>query len=426
LSTTSHKVLLSLLAAFAALAAAAACAENVDYELGGHVKGRLSADSYPSDSFFHALTGSTSSALESDVRVKFLADRGAWSLDTAWQLYAGYGDRVELARALAGSAYPGADYPQNDDRRLMNLTDVLRDDGKSVMLHRLDRLSLSYARGRLVLKVGRQAISWGNGLIFSPMDIVNPFDPTAVDTEYKAGDDMVYGQWLRNNGDDIQAAQVFRRNPVSGNVESAVATSAVKYHGIAGEAEYDLLVARHYDRTTLGIGGNRSIGGAVWRGDLVVSEADSGTDVQVVTNLSYSWLWGERNVSGVLEYYYAGFGQRSGRYSPEELAANPELLDRLRRGEAFTLGRNYLAGGLTIEMSPLWLLMPNLFLNLDDGSALFQGVTRYSLGDNAEFLGAFNVPLGPGGSEFGGIPVSAGDTKLSTDVAVFAQIAWYF
>jgi len=37
-------------------------------------------------------------------------------------------------------------------------------------------------------------LSWGNGLVFSPMDIVNPFDPTAVDTEYKAGDDMLYGQ----------------------------------------------------------------------------------------------------------------------------------------------------------------------------------------------------------------------------------------
>jgi len=426
LSTISHKGLLSLLAVFAAVSATPACAEDVEYELGGHVKARLSADSYPSDSVFRSLSGSTSSAVESDLRVRFTADRGAWSLDTAWQLYAGYGDRIELARVLGGSGYPGSGYRQDDDRRLMNLTDVLRDEGKSVILHRLDRLALTYARDNLVLRFGRQAISWGNGLVFSPMDIVNPFDPTAVDTEYKAGDDMIYGQWLRENGDDIQVAQVFRRDPLSGDPESAAATSAVKYHGVSGEAEYDLLLARHYDRTTIGIGGNRGIGGAVWRGDLVVSEADSGTDVQLVTNLSYSWVWGERNVSGVLEYYFAGFGQPSGRYTPADFAENPALLDRLRRGESFTLGRNYLAGGVTIEMSPLWLLTPNLFVNLDDGSALFQGVTRYSLGDNAEFLGALNVPLGPGGTEFGGIPAPAGDSRLSTDLSLFAQFAWYF
>jgi hypothetical protein len=76
-------------------------------------------------------------------------------------------------------------------------------------------------------------------------------------------------------------------------------------------------------------------------------------------------------------------------------------------------------------MTPLWLLTPNLFVNLDDGSALFQGVTRVSLGDNSEFLGALNIPLGPGGSEFGGIPVG-GNTYFATEASVFAQFAWYF
>jgi hypothetical protein len=415
---------LALLAA--AAVAGPALAEDIDYEVGGHVKGWLSADRYPSESLLNALAGSTASALETEFRVNFTAERGAWSLDSAWQFYAGYGDRIELARDLGGTTFPGAGYMPNDDSRLMNLTDVLRDDGKTVALQRLDRLALTHSAGNLVLKAGRQAISWGNGLLFSPMDIVNPFDPTAVDTEYKAGDDMLYGQFLRENGDDIQFAHVFRRNPLTGRHESAQATSAVKYHGVVGDSEYDLLLARHYDVTTVGAGGNRSIGGAVLRGDVVVADGDAGTDVQVVINLSYSWLWGGRNVSGLVEYYFAGFGQGSGRYAAEDLAQNPELLARVLRGESFTLARNYLAGGLTIEMSPLWLLTPNLFVNLDDGSALFQGVTRLSLGDNSEFLGALNVPLGPSGTEFGGIPAPGGTGFLSTDLALFAQFAWYF
>ena len=426
LSTISRSSLLRLLTLFWLLPAPAAIADETEYELGGHLKGRFSADAFASDSFFHDLTGSGASALESELRVNFSAGRGPWSLDAAWQLYAGYGDRIELARLAGGAPMPAAAYRQGDERRLFDLTDVFRDEGRSVALHRLDRLALTWSKERLVLKVGRQAISWGNGLVFSPMDIVNPFDPTAVDTEYKSGDDMVYAQLLRGNGDDVQAAHVFRRDPLTGDRAPGEATSALKYHGIAGEAEYDLLIARHHDVTTLGIGGNAGIGGAVLRGDVVVSDGDSGTDVQLVANLSYSWLWGERNVSGIVEYYFAGFGQPSGRYTPEALLANPELLARIRRGETFTLGRNYLAGGITIEMSPLWLLTPNLFLNLDDGSALLQGVTRVSLGDNAEFLGALNLPLGAGGTEFGGIVAPVGDTYLSTELSLMAQLAWYF
>jgi len=135
---------------------------------------------------------------------------------------------------------------------------------------------------------------------------------------------------------------------------------------------------------------------------------------------------GDRNMSGVIEYYFNGFGQGSDAYDPVSIAQNPGLLRRLERGEVFTVGRNYLAAGVLIEMNPLWTLTPNLFANMDDGSALFQLTTRYSLGDNSEFLAAINVPLGPSGSEFGGISAGQTGSYYSTDLSLFTQIAWYF
>ena len=36
--------------------------------------------------------------------------------------------------------------------------------------HRLDRLYLAHASDTTVVKIGRQAISWGNGLIYNPVD----------------------------------------------------------------------------------------------------------------------------------------------------------------------------------------------------------------------------------------------------------------
>ena len=414
------------LAIIAAIVPAVSLAENADYEVGGHVKTRLLADAFPDDSVFNQLTGDNAVDVENVMRLNFSASKGSWSFDTAYQLFAGYGDRIEYSRSFPSDSGFLPNRLPNDDRRLMNLTSVIEDDDKFAALHRLDRLSAGYTNDKTVVRLGRQAITWGNGLFFSPMDIVNPFDPTAVDTEYKTGDDMLYGQYLRNNGHDVQAAFVFRRDVVSGDPDRDKGTAAVKYHGIAGDAEYDLLVARNYTRPTFGIGGNRSIGGAVLRGDLVIADSSSGSRVQLVTNLSYSWMWGGKNVSGVVEYYFTEFGLKDGNYDLSNLLQNTDLLERLARGESFTLGRHYIAGGLSIELTPLWVLTPNLFTNLEDGSALVQIVSRNSLSQNVEFLGALNVPLGPSGSEFGGIESEMAGLYFSTDFSLFAQVAWYF
>jgi hypothetical protein len=425
LSTTSNNALRNALVLICLLPLAS-FGQETELEFGGHVKTRLSATAYPGDSAFHTLTGSGAGSLDTEIRMNLEVGRGPWSLDGAWQVYGTWGDNVELLREIGGGGFPGFNYLPNDDRRLMNLTDVIYDKDRFAALHRLDRLAVSYTSDKFVVRVGRQAISWGNGLIFSPMDIVNPFDPTAVDTEYKAGDDMVYAQYLRDNGDDFEFAHVVRRNPATGDVEADEATTALKYHGFAGEGEYDILVAEHYGDTTIAIGGNRSIGGAIVHGDVVWIDTPSGSRTQLVTNLSYSWVWGGKNMSGIVEYYFSEFGQRSGQYDLASLLGNPELLRRLERGETFTLGRNYLAGGITVEMTPLWMLTPNLFANLDDGSALLQVVSRSSLSDNAEILAALNLPLGPNGSEFGGIETTIPGAYLSTDFSVFVQFGWYF
>lgn len=416
----------SLVALLTIVAVQSLAAEEIAYEFDGHIKARVLADSFPGDSIFNELIGGAALDIETDARLNFSADKDAWSLDAAWQMYAAHGDRIDLSRLLPASGLSLDGGFPSDDRRLLNLTDTIKDAGSTRILQRLDRLVAGFASDNVVIRAGRQALSWGNGLIFSPMDIVNPFDPTAVDTEYKAGDDMVYGQYLFSNGSDIQAAHVFRRNAFTGDISSGSATAAVKYHAVLGNSEYDLLLARSYDETIFGAGGNRNVGGAVWRGDVVLADTYSGNKVQLVTNLSYSWILGGKNMSGIVEYYFNGFGQAGNRYDPGSLAQNPNLIRRLERGEIFTIGRNYLAGGVLVEMSPLWTLTPNLFINLDDRSGLFQLTTRYSLGDNSEFLAAVNLPMGPSGTEFGGVTTAQGVSYFSSDLSLFAQFAWYF
>ena len=200
----------------------------------GHTKFRAIGQTYPDNSLFKEVVGSESLDVAGILRLNLKLRSGAWTFDSDYQLLALQGDGLKLTG------------PPNDDRRLFNLTDIIDESSDSAILHRLDRLWLGYTSEKTVVRVGRQALSWGHGLAYAPMDLVNPFDPASIDTEYKSGDDMVYFQYLQDNGNDVQAAYVVRRNLQTGDVDADEATAAVKYHGIAGEGEYDLLIARSY------------------------------------------------------------------------------------------------------------------------------------------------------------------------------------
>ncbi len=131
-------------------------------------------------------------------------------------------------------------------------------------------------------------------------------------------------------------------------------------------------------------------------------------------------------MSGGFEYYFNGFGQRNGRYDPLSIAANPQLALRLERGELFAVGRHYFAANVLVEMSPLWSVTPTVLLNIEDPSALLQLITSYSLGDNLSFLASLNLPVGPNGSEFGGVDAGVPGRYIARSAGVFAQLAWYF
>ena len=397
---------------------------DTDIFKGGHAKYFFLLNSFPDDSLFLDYIDSPTVDHKGDLRLKFDWQKDKLQVAADYQLIAAHGDGFELANSLPVNALI-ADPVPSDKYRLFDLTQVISENSDSALLHRLDRLYLGVTGKQAVVRIGRQAISWGNGLIYTPMDFFNPFDPSAVDKEYKTGDDMLYGQYLKQNGDDMQAVWVVRRN-VNGNVSSDVDSIAAKYHGFAGDKEYDLLIAQHFNDNVFGVGGLSDIGGALWRGDITLTDTQTDNVFSLVTSLSYSWTGWGHNISGIAEYFYNGFGQADENYSPAALVANPDLVERIVRGELFTLGRHYVALSAMIEMTPLWLLTPNVFINVGDGSFLAQLVTSYDLKQNWQLLAALTTPVGSSGTEYGGIDSGIAGKQLSTGPGIFAQLAWYF
>jgi hypothetical protein len=401
-------------------------AGDTTVDLGGRMSPQVVVTTYPDDSAFRDIFGSSSVDSAFDARVIFAAQRDRWSFDTDYQLVGLHADRLEFTRELPPELKILFPHLPDDRTRLFDLTHVFTDSGKTAAFHRLDRLAVRYASDRVVLKFGRQAVTWGNGLVFNVMDIFNPFDPAAVDKEFKTGDDMLYGQYLLSTGNDFQGVMVFRRNPFTEDLEADQSSLAFKYHHMASISEFDGLISRHYGDTLVGGGANVSIGGSVWRGDLMVTLTDHDTVPSFVTSLSHSWTWGGTNVSGLAEYFYNGFGQSDGCYSFDCLAENRDLLERISRGELFNLGRHYLALSAMIEVTPLFLLTPNIFLNLADPSALVQVVFQNDLRENLLLWSAINLPVGVDGTEFGGADAGIPGVYLSSGLGASVQLVWYW
>ena len=121
----------------------------------------------------------------------------------------------------------------------------------------------------------------------------------------------------------------------------------------------------------------------------------------LVTNLDYSWVLFGKNMYGFAEYYRSGFGSaRASGY----LAADPELTARLARGELYTVGRDYAALGVTVELSPLVNAFATVIQNLNDASRFLQLRGAYDWRQDTQFMAGFNLPDGERGSEYGGCP----------------------
>ncbi len=392
-----------------------------DFNYKGHIKGQFLSTSYPSNSLFLDTIDNPSSDQNADLRLNFALHQTAWSWQADYQLLGKHGDSLMLPTGIT----PASQSITTDDNRLMDLTEVFSEGNQTIVAHRLDRLHLTYSTERVVLRIGRQAVSWGNGLVYNPMDFFNPFDPASIDKEYKNGDDMLYSQFSFDSGDDLQAVWVLRRDD-DGNSTSEVSSIAARYHLFLSDYEIDFLLSEHYDNQIVGIGGVFNVGGSVWRGDILSTETDSNRQTSAVLNASYSWIASGRNMSGHIEIYRNASGIDNGDYSPASLAQHPELVSRIKRGELFTLARQYLAASATIELKPLWLLTTTLFANLDDDSKLIQLVSQHDLEQNLQLLIAVSIPNGDEGSEFGGIDSGVPGRPLSVDGTFFAQLAFYF
>lgn len=398
------------------------------WEFGGHLKYQYSYTEYHSGNLAALYGDNPARDHAFDGRLKAEWRGSGFDFSAHYEVLTLTGDSVATRRNLKSLGLPLAGTVSgapNDRRQLLNLTNEFVDDSRSVAVQRLDRLAVGYGRGNGLVRFGRQAVSWGNGLAFQVLDFVNPFSPFAIDKDYKPGDDMLYAQWQLGAQQDVQAMIVPRRSENTRAIASRESSYAAKGRMHVAGFDVDAMLVRHYDEGLLGLGLVRSVGGAVWRLDAGVGEYSAPS---LVTNLDYSWVLFGKNMYGFVEYFHSGGGRL---HQQDYVTPNPALAARLTRGELYTLARDYAALGVQVEFMPLVNGFASLIQNLNDGSRMLQLRAVYDWRQNTQLLAGANLPHGGRGSEYGGVivpnplppPVLA---ALGPGRTYYIKVAYYF
>lgn len=407
--------------------------KNIDDQWGGHVKVRGSVLWPDNESYFQPVGTDPYYDGHTEVRLKSKLFFGEWGdFETHYEAILSGGDSRRKGKALE-RLYPNlfstgviARDPISDKRRLLDLTKTVDEDDNYIIYHRLDRLCLTLLPKWGVVRMGRQAVTWGNGLLFNPMDIFNPFSPSDIEREYKTGDDMVSTQFSMKKTGDFQLLYVPRRDPVSGDVKWNQSSLAGKLHFAKGVTEFDIMAAKHYKDAVVGFGSTGYLGNAAWRldGTWTFLDEDRGNDnyLSLVANMDYSWVWWKKNLYGYLEYYFNGLCHD--RYTEEY--SDPDVSERIDRGELFTLGRNYLSGHIRVELHPLFNVYLTMINNLADPSGSLQPRAVWDITQDMQITLGSNLYFGGKDTEYGEYKIASTNFRNNTPNSAFLWLTYFF
>ena len=276
------------------------------------------------------------------------------------------------------------------------------------------------------IRLGRQAVTWGHGFTFNPMDLFNPFAPTDLERDYKMGDDLALIH-LPFNDRDVELIYVAHRDPATKTTGIDQSSIGSKINFTIDNTNWDVVVTRHYKDFIVGAGAVGYMGGAAWRFDMTGTFLDKPSRgrsayVSAVANMDYSWIWLDRNWYGYIELYYNGLSDND----YDDLFSDPAISERIARGELFALGSLYLSGNINIELHPLLNFYLTPIVNLHDCSGVLLPRFVYDMSDDIRLTLAGALNWGSKETEYGGFSIPGTPFSHKPSDSISAWVTWYF
>lgn len=263
--------------------------------------------------------------------------------------------------------------------------------------HRLYRAAVTLSRGEVDLRLGRQRIAWGTGRLWSPLDILNPVNPLALEREDRVGVDAALLE--AKLGPLSRASLVFAPAPDRGSP-----SRAVQWHGNAAGVDASLVAGRLLGLDIIGTDVASQIGDAGVRGEVARLRPSGGPAFnRVMVGMDYAFANG---LTLSAELYYNGAGSRD--------PASYDLAG-LRSGRVANLATRYTGLYASYEITPLLKWVNYVVRNADDRSHAIDSRLVWSIAPATDLTVGVQHFSGAVGCEFAALPN-----------AFQVQLQWFF
>lgn len=140
-----------------------------------------------------SLPGSSDTA-EDFTRARLMLE-GDIGAQVSWTVHYEHFGVIDSAGGTTSGLFAGGHSTDTQRLSLLPLDWTVKKANSLLWRHELDRLSLRFSLPAADIVIGRQAISWGVGRIWTPADLFVAFSPVEIDREFKPGVDAVSVKW---------------------------------------------------------------------------------------------------------------------------------------------------------------------------------------------------------------------------------------
>ena len=301
--------------------------------------------------------------------------------------------------ALLGSYLATTQFALADARvaTSLDLTHDYATQRELIARQSLYRVMVTWSAGNTDVKLGRQRIPLGTGYFWSPMDLLNPIDPTRLERDYRAGaDGLVVDQKLGAVG---RAEGIYV--PATSRLSSV---GAGYLHGNLRGADYSLLIGRVRGSDAIGIDLSTSRGGLGIRGEAIATQtAVAARYARLLLGADYGFA---NTATVTVEAYYNGQG-----------TSNPARYDvaGVLAGRVLNVARWYGGIGATYQVTPLVKAALYGVLNADDRSGVVWPRVDWSARSDVDLVAGIQRFIGGSITEYG---------RMSN--LLHAEARWFF
>jgi len=291
--------------------------------------------------------------------------------------------------------------------------EIAADDNSSYR-HEIDRALVALHPTWGDVTIGRQAIGLGRGVLFSAVDVFNPFTPLEVDRQWRRGVDAFRAEYRLSTTSSAEciaaSGETWEQSAVLGRLRGYLGD--VDGSLIFGKRAEDFMVASAFSAVVeeAEVHGELAVfdtpeaqtDGTLWGGNHLATKAVIGS--------SYTFDIGN-GLTLLGEYLYSDFGIEDAEDAVVRLQ-DRDFQRRFLRGDTQILGRQAVAAQLSYPFSNAVNGSFLMLTNPTDGSGVVSPSLRWDLDENITLISNIFVPWGnrPSGgqfrSEYGATPTS--------------------